>query len=136
MWPSRCCCSTDAGSVSPCVTMMRRNCERSSPGTCCQTGSPKWSPKPMVRSGDRLREENAPTVVGHLHRAIARPALRVHADGRAQIHVGAGEIVRPHLPPPVEKPRLPVLERALQRAVVGEVDVVRNSFAVVVHALH
>ena len=36
--------STDAGSVSPCVTIRRRKVERSSPGTSCHTGLPLLSP--------------------------------------------------------------------------------------------
>src|SRR5256885_561935 len=74
--------------------------------------------------GDGIGEENAPTVVGHLHRAVMCPALRVHADRRAQVHLDGGEIVRPHLAPPVEKARLPVLEGALEGPVVREIDVV------------
>src|SRR2546427_4072644 len=81
--------------------------------------------------GDGIGEEDAPAVVGHFHRAVMCPALRVHADRGAQIHVGRGEVVRPHLAPPVEKARLPVLERALQRAIVGEVDVVGDLLGVV-----
>ena len=40
----------DAGSVSPCVTMMRRRLARCSPGTSCQAASPLWSPKWILRS--------------------------------------------------------------------------------------
>jgi len=36
--PSKCCCSTEAGSVSPWVTMMRRNCERARPGNLLPGG--------------------------------------------------------------------------------------------------
>src|SRR5256885_11877490 len=36
--PSIRCCSTEAGSVSPCVTITRRRVERYSPGTSCQAG--------------------------------------------------------------------------------------------------
>ena len=50
VWPRRCCCSTEAGSVSPWVTMSRRSVERNSPGTCCQAGWPMLSPKPILRS--------------------------------------------------------------------------------------
>ena len=39
------CCSTEAGSVSPWVTISRRSVERYSPGTSCQTSSPLCSPK-------------------------------------------------------------------------------------------
>ena len=48
--PSHRCCSTEAGSVSPCVTMRRRSWLRNSPGTSCHTGWPKKSPKPIRRS--------------------------------------------------------------------------------------
>src|SRR5258708_24938800 len=34
--PSTRCCSPEAGSVSPCVTITRRKVERYSPGTSCQ----------------------------------------------------------------------------------------------------
>src|SRR5262245_16620907 len=73
---------------------------------------------------DRLREKNAPTVIGHLHRAVAGPALRVHAGCGAQVDVSAGEVVRSYFIPPVEELGLPVLQRALQCAVVDEIDVV------------
>ncbi|MNT29803.1 hypothetical protein D3C72_1655630 [compost metagenome] len=43
------CCSTEAGSVSPCVTMMRRRLARYSPGTSCHASSPLWSPKWILR---------------------------------------------------------------------------------------
>jgi len=36
---------------------------------------------------DGIGQEDAPAVVGHLHRAVMRPALRVHADRRSQVHV-------------------------------------------------
>ena len=44
------CCSTEAGSVSPCTTIRRRRSARYSPGTSCQAGSPIWSPKAIIRS--------------------------------------------------------------------------------------
>src|SRR6266850_74712 len=81
--------------------------------------------------GDGIGQKNAPAVVGHFHRAVMRPALRVHADRRSQVHVRVGEVVRPELLPPFEETRLPVLERALQGAVVGEVDVVGNFLGIV-----
>ncbi len=43
------CCSTDAGSVSPWVTISRRSVPRCSPGTSGHTGVPLCSPKAMVR---------------------------------------------------------------------------------------
>src|SRR5258708_10611983 len=81
--------------------------------------------------GDGVGEKDSPAVIGHLHRAVVRPSFGVDADRRAQIHVGAGEVARPHLAPPIPESRLPVLERALQRAVVGEVDVVGDFFGVI-----
>ena len=48
--PSMRCCSTLAGSVSPCRTMRRRRLLRNSPGTSCHTGWPMNWPKPMRRS--------------------------------------------------------------------------------------
>src|SRR5712692_7505624 len=81
--------------------------------------------------GDGVGEEDSPAVIGHLHRAVVRPPFGVDADRRAQIHVGAGEVARSHLAPPVHESRLPVLERALQRAVVGEVYVVGDFFGVI-----
>ena len=81
--------------------------------------------------GHRFGEENAPAVVGHLHAAVACPALRIHAGGGAQVNIRSGEVARTHLPPPVQEPGLPMLQGSLQRAVVGEVDVVGDSLRVV-----
>ena len=81
--------------------------------------------------GDRVGQKDAPAIVRHFHRAVAGPALRIHAGGGAQIDVGGGEVIRPHLAPPVEKVRLPVFERALQRLVAGKIDVVGYLFAVI-----
>src|SRR3989442_14237888 len=80
--------------------------------------------------GDGVGEEDSPAVIVHLHRPVVRPPFGIGADRGAQIHVGAGEVARSHLAPPVHEPRLPVLERALQRAVVGEVDVVGDLYGV------
>src|SRR5712692_610317 len=80
---------------------------------------------------DGIGQKNAPSIVGHFHRAVMRPALCVHADRGAQVHVDRGEVVRPHLLPPFEETRLPVLERALQRLVVREVDVVWDLLGIV-----
>src|SRR5712691_9330687 len=80
---------------------------------------------------DRIGQKNTPSILGHLHRAVMCPALCVHADRGAQIDVGRGKIVRPHLAPPLEKARLPVFERALQRPVVREIDVVGDLLEIV-----
>ena len=81
--------------------------------------------------GQRVGEEDAPAVVGHLHRAVLRPAVGIHRHGGAQVDVRALEIGRTHALPPVDELRLPVLERALQRAIGRQVDVVGNLLAVV-----
>src|SRR5438477_10672749 len=44
-------------------------------------------PEPDSAIGDGIGEEDAPAVVGHLHRVVMRPALCIHADGSAQVHV-------------------------------------------------
>jgi hypothetical protein len=49
--PSTRCCSTDAGSVSPCTVIRRMSSARYSPGTSCQAGSPLCLPNGMTRSG-------------------------------------------------------------------------------------
>src|SRR5580658_1647626 len=81
--------------------------------------------------GRGVGEENAPAILRHLDGAVARPTLGVDRGGRAQIDVGVEEIARPHLAPPVEEARLPMLERALQRAVLGETDIVRDPLLII-----
>jgi hypothetical protein len=76
-------------------------------------------------------QEDAPAVVGHLHVAELRPALRVHADGGAQVDVEVLRAVRAHVVPPLQVVGLPLLQRALQRAVFAQVDVVGDLVAVV-----
>ena len=79
----------------------------------------------------RRVQEDAPAVVGHLDVVEVRPALRIDAGGRAQIHVEAVRAVGAHLLPPLQVVGLPAFQRALQRAVFGEVDVVGNLLAVI-----
>jgi hypothetical protein len=76
-------------------------------------------------------QEDAPAVVGHLHVAELRPALRVHADGGAQVDVEVLAAVGAHVVPPAQVVGLPLLQRALQRAVLAQVDVVGDLLAVV-----
>ena len=106
--------------------MMRRRLARCSPGTSCQAFSPLWSPKWILRLGVARVQEDAPAVVAHLHVVEVGPALRVDADGGAQVDVVVGRALGADVVPPVDEVRLPLLERALQRAVLGEVDVVRD----------
>ncbi len=79
----------------------------------------------------RLGEEDAPAILRHLDRAIARPALGVDRGGGPEIDIRGEEIARPHLAPPIDEARLPMLEGALQNLVVGEVDVVGNELLIV-----
>ncbi len=117
--------------MSPCVTISRRRFARYSPGTSCHAGSPLCAPKLTCAAGLGRREEDAPAVVGHLHVVEVRPALGLDADRGAQVDVRRGRALGAHVAPPVEELGLPVLERALQRPVAREVDVVRDLFAVV-----
>jgi hypothetical protein len=71
-------------------------------------------------------QEDAPAVVGHRRVAVAGPARGVDADGGAQVDVVGLEVAGTHLVPPVQERGLPFLQRPLQLAVVGEVDVVGN----------
>ena len=75
----------------------------------------------------RIGEEDAPAVFRQLHVLEVRPAFRVDADRRAHVDlVVVLEPLRPHVLPPLDVLRLPVLERALQPLVAREVDVVRD----------
>src|SRR5262249_44743342 len=90
----------------------------------------------MVAEADRaarlrLGEEQAPAVLRHLDVVELRPALRVDAHGGPEIDVLGLKAVGTHLHPPVEELRMPLFERALQAAVAGEADVVRDALAVV-----
>jgi hypothetical protein len=78
-----------------------------------------------------LGEKDAPAILGHLHVTKVRPALGIDADGSAQIHRHLLRALRPHLAPPVQILRLPVLECALQGLVRREVDVVGDPLAVI-----
>jgi hypothetical protein len=79
----------------------------------------------------RVGEEDAPAVVGHLDRAIGRPALGVDRGCRAQVDVIVEETVGSHLTPPVEVMGLPGFEGALQAPVLVKIDVVRNQRLVI-----
>src|SRR5208282_133550 len=68
--------------------------------------------------GYRLGEENSPTVFRHLGRAVGRPTLGIDRGRGAEIDVGAVKGRRAKLAPPIEKMRLPMLERALQGRII------------------
>src|SRR2546426_1175484 len=78
-----------------------------------------------------LGEEDPPAVLGHPDVAELRPALRIHAHRGAQIDLRRLEPVRAHVLPPREELRLPLLEGALQAAILAEADVVRDPLRVV-----
>ncbi len=76
-------------------------------------------------------QEDAPAIVLHLHVAELRPALRIDADRGAQVDLVIGRALGADIAPPIEEIGLPLLQRALQGAVVGEVDVVGDLLCVV-----
>ena len=76
-------------------------------------------------------QKNAPPILRHLHEIEMRPAFVIDADRGSQIDVVIARAMRAHIVPPVEERGLPMLERALQHAVLAEADVVRDLFAVV-----
>src|SRR3989304_1581055 len=115
-------------------------------GRCCSTeaGSPAGLPGDPLPGGPplvvaeadraprlRLGEEDPPAVLGHRHEPELRPALRVHAGRGAQVDLPGLEANGPHVRPPLEELRLPLLERPLQAPVLGQVDVVRDPLQVV-----
>src|SRR5258708_16148815 len=81
--------------------------------------------------GEGIGQKNARPGVGSFPCAGVGPSWGVDAARRSQVHVRVGEVVRPELLPPFEETRLPVLERALQCAVVGEIDVVGDLLGIV-----
>ena len=90
----------------------------------------------VVAEGDRaallLRlEEDAPAVVGHLDVVEVGPAVLLHADRRAQVHVVGVEVGGADRTPPLQVVGLPGLEGALQALVGGQIDVVGDLGAVV-----
>ena len=105
----------------------RRGTPRAPPA---RPARPCVSPKLTLRSGSRLGQEDAPAVVLHRHPVEVRPAVAADRDRRAQVDV-VGRDGRAEVLPPVEELRLPALERPLQLAVAGQVDVVRDLLAVV-----
>src|SRR5579863_1196448 len=62
--------------------------------------------------GIAIREENSPAIIGHAYEAVCRPSLGVDGGRGAQVNVGNLKILWAELLPPVQKFRLPVLQRA------------------------
>src|ERR1700691_3061715 len=84
-----------------------------------------------LASGFGVGQKNPPPIVRHLDVSKSRPPLRVGRSRRPQIDVAALKSFGAHLFPPLQEPRLPRLERALQAAVVGEIYIVGNSLGIV-----
>ncbi|KAG0749464.1 hypothetical protein G6F24_015234 [Rhizopus arrhizus] len=70
------------------------------------------------------RQEDSPAVVGHADVVEIGPAVGFHADRGAQVDVETVRAVGPHVLPPLQVVGLPMLQRALQGAVAGQVDVI------------
>ena len=79
-----------------------------------------------LATGLRLGQEDPPAVLGHPHIVELRPALGVHAHGRAEVGLLGLEAERSHVLPPLEKLRLPVLEGPLEPPVLVQANVVGN----------
>ena len=76
-------------------------------------------------------EENAPAVIGHANEIVIGPAAGLDADGRAQVNVHLLAFRGAHFLPPVHVFGLPFLQRALEAAVLGQIDVVGDCFSVI-----
>jgi hypothetical protein len=86
-------------------------------------------PEPDAPIVHRVGQEDPPAVFRQLHVLEVRPPRRVHADRGAHVDlVVVLEPLRPHVAPPLDVSRLPVLERPLQALVAGKADVVRDLF--------
>src|ERR1019366_1052464 len=81
--------------------------------------------------GVAVGEEDSPTIIRHVDESISGPTLRVHRGRGAKVNVRHLKIARTQVLPPLQKFRLPVLQRALQRAVGAEVYVVRNPVRII-----
>src|SRR5882762_3257295 len=110
--PSIRCCSTEAGSVSPCVTITRRKVERYSPNLLPSRLS-FVNPEIYFALLIARLQENSPPVIRHLHIAELCPAVGFHAGRRSQVHLVVVALVRPHVIPPAHIRGLPMLQRAL-----------------------
>ena len=73
-------------------------------------------------------EQNAPAIFRHPHVVELGPALRIDRDRGAQIDERFLEPFRPHGLPPVDIAGVPAFERAQHRAILGEADIVRESW--------
>ncbi len=77
------------------------------------------------------REENAPAILGHLHIIEMSPATGIHANRRAQVDIEVMRPFWPHVLPPLQIVWLPMLQRTLQCAVSGQIDVVWDFLGII-----
>ena len=81
---------------------------------------------PIVRG---IGEEDPPAILRQLDVLEMRPPFRINADSGPHVNlVVILKALRPHVAPPLDVLGLPVLERALQALVAGQVDVVGDLF--------
>src|SRR5215813_6918534 len=92
---------------------------------------PEIIPKPDSPVRSRLRQENSPAVLRHLHVIERRPTLRVHRNCSAQINFRRVEVARSQPMPPVQEFWLPMFQCPLQRSVRTQIHIVRNPVLVV-----
>src|SRR6202050_1748925 len=84
-----------------------------------------------ARGGVLGRHKNPPPILRHLEIAEGRPPFRVDRGRGAQVRVTGLKTFGTHLAPPFKIARLPRLERALQPAILGEVDVVGDQLGII-----
>ena len=87
--PSIFCCSTEAGSVSPWVTMMRRRRGTVFAGHFLPGGLALVHSEIDLALRIARLEKDSPAIFGHLHVVELGPAIGFDADGGAQIDLEA-----------------------------------------------
>ena len=128
--PRRRCCSTDAGSVSPWMTISRCRSRGTRRASAARRSSPFCSTERDAPVAVALREEHAPAGSPPSRRERVRPALAAHGDGRC-----AGRRSR-WAPGPSSSTRLrkfgcQLSNARLQPRVARQVDVVGDLLGVV-----
>ena len=126
VWPKKRCCSTDAGSVSPWVTMIPAQHVSVLTGDLLPGGVVPVVAETDLAIGLRIREEDAPAIVGHAYVVEVCPSVSLHTHRGPKEDVLFLKPFRTHLFPPVEIVRKPPLERSPELSVVGQAHVVGN----------
>src|SRR5205085_10609578 len=78
-------------------------------------------------------QEDAPAILRHLYVIELRPAVRLDTDRRTQVNIIVAALGWPHVVPPAQKRRLPMLQGTLQDAVAPQVHIIWNFFRVIDH---